>query len=154
MFDVGLNFNVGTKWQTKAMPIAKWKELEARLVEYGYSVTWQQGLKNLYDYMDWINSCKLLVTQDSLGLHIGLALKRKIIGLFGPTEPQEIYLGGFGQAIYSDQKCHLMPCYNPECVSGLNCMEHIDIGKILEVIRENVSAEKPETFGNLSISKT
>nr|MBC8414069.1 glycosyltransferase family 9 protein [bacterium] len=104
-YDIGFNFNVGKKWATKAMDIKKWRELEERLQKKGYSVSWQEGLKDLNEYMDWINSCKLFLTQDSLGLHIALALKKKIVGLFGPTDPQEVYFHNFGRAIYSKQEC-------------------------------------------------
>ncbi len=145
-YDIGFNFNVGTKWQTKAMPVEKWKELERGLLEAGYTISWQQGLKNLNDYMDWIHSCRLLVSQDSLGLHIGLAFKKKVIGLFGPTDSQEIYLHGFGQSIYPDQKCHLLPCYNPKCVTGLNCMEHMVIEEVIEAVRNNIAPRKTEVL--------
>lgn len=131
-YDIGFNFNVGKKWQTKAMPIAKWKELENRFLAKGYTVSWQEGLENLYHYIDWINSCKVLVSQDSLGLHIALALKKKIVGLFGATDPQEIYLSKFGKAIYSEQNCNIMPCYSPQCKTGLNCMESININSVLD----------------------
>jgi heptosyltransferase-2 len=58
----------------------------------GFSVDWQQGLNNLYDYIDWINSCKKLVTNDSLGLHIALALGKPVVALFGPTNAKEVYM--------------------------------------------------------------
>ncbi len=141
-YDIGFNFNVGMKWQTKAIQIEKWKELERRLLERGYSVSWQEGLKDLNDYIDWINSCRLLITQDSLGLHIALALKKKMIGLFGPTDAQEIYFHNFGKAIYSDQECHLMPCYNPTCLTGLNCMEYLNMDTIVEAVDSILGAKK------------
>ncbi|MCL5062027.1 MAG: glycosyltransferase family 9 protein [Nitrospirae bacterium] len=144
-YDIGLNFNVGTKWQTKAMSLEKWKYLEQKLLQHGYSITWQEGLKDLYEYMDWINSCKVIVTQDSLGLHLALALKKKVVGLFGPTDPQEVYLHGFGKAIYSSQQCHLMPCYNPRCITGLNCMESIDFRSIIDAVREHIPTSDTKT---------
>lgn len=141
-YDIGFNHNVGKKWQTKAMPMEKWKELERIFTEQGYSVSWQEGLQNLYDYMEWINSCRLFLTQDSLGIHIALALKKKVVGLFGPTDPQEIYLHSFGRAIYARQKCHLMPCYEPACTTGLNCIEYIEINEIVESVNEILGAKK------------
>lgn len=133
-YDIGFNCNVGEKWKTKAMSTQKWKELQRRLVEQGYSVSWQEGLKDLNEYMNWINSCRIFLTQDSLGIHIALAFKKKIIGLFGPTDPQEIYLHNFGRAVHTKQECHLMPCYQPNCLTGLNCMENIDIDEIIEIV--------------------
>ncbi len=141
-YDIGFNFNVGKKWQTKAIQIEKWKELENRLMELGYSISWQEGLKDLNGYIDWINSCRLLITQDSLGLHIALALKKKMIGLFGPTDAQEIYFHNFGTSIYSSQECHLMPCYNPTCLTGLNCMEYLNQDEIVETVVNIIGAKK------------
>ena len=141
-YDVGFNYSVGKKFHNKAMSIKKWKELERRLSEQGYSISWQEGLEDLNEYIEWINSCRLFITQDSLGIHIALALKKKIIGLFGPTDPQEIYLHGFGKSIYTKQECHLMPCYNPECLSGLNCIELLSMDEILEAVDEIMGDRK------------
>jgi heptosyltransferase-2 len=134
LFDIGLNFQVGAKWPTKAMPLDDWKKLEELLKEKGFTVSWQQGLGDLYEYIDWINSCKSVITQDSLGLHIALALKKKVIGLFGPTDPQEVYLYGCGQIVYPKQKCDSMPCYSPTCRSGLKCMESMDLNRIITAV--------------------
>jgi heptosyltransferase-2 len=133
-FDIGLNFHVGTKWKTKGMSVEKWKKIEALLLKEGYTVSWQEGLEDLNDYVDWINSCRFIISQDSLGLHIAIALKKKLLGLFGPTESTEIYMKGFGNVILGNQECHLMPCYNPSCLTGLNCMENIDIDEVVEAV--------------------
>jgi heptosyltransferase-2 len=91
IYDVGLNFEVGKKWPQKAMSIKKWKELAAKLELESLTCSWQEGLDSIHEYIDWINSCKIIVTQDSLGLHLALALEKKVIALFGPTSPDEIY---------------------------------------------------------------
>ena len=44
-----------------------------------------QHLDDLHGYMDWINTCRVLITNDSLGLYLGIALGKKVIALFGPT---------------------------------------------------------------------
>ncbi|GBD95693.1 MAG TPA: glycosyltransferase family 9 protein [Nitrospirae bacterium] len=141
-YDIGFNYNVGKKFQTKAMSIGKWKALESSLEEQGYNVSWQEGLKDLNDYIEWINSCRLLITQDSLGVHIALALKKRMIGLFGPTDAQEIYFHNFGKSIYSRQECHLMHCYSPTCLTGLNCMEYLNTDEILKAVDEMLGAKK------------
>jgi len=89
--DVGFNFKVGAKFPEKAWDDNNWKELETRLQKDGMSVSWQEGLSNLYEYIEWINSNRILVTNDSLGLHIALALNKKVVALFGPTSSKELY---------------------------------------------------------------
>ena len=90
IYDVGLNYQVGKKWPQKAMPIKKWKKLTKKLDKNNISYSWQEGLNSIYEYIDWINSCKTIVTQDSLGLHLALALNKKVIALFGPTSSNEV----------------------------------------------------------------
>ena len=131
-FDVGFNYHVGKKWPTKAMPKHKWEELEKNLKKENLTITWQEGLDSIYDYIDWINKVKVLVTSDSLGLHIALALKKKIVALFGATSYEEIYFYNRGKAITAKNniKCNIMPCYSSICKNDVFCMEHIDISEI------------------------
>jgi len=129
-YDVGLNMIIGQKWPTKAWPIENWNKLEEMLKKDGFKVSRQdrQGqevLNNLYCYMDWINSCKLIVSNDSLGLHLGLALKKKVLGLFGATPPQEIYFYGKGEAILPEKNFNCAPCFSPRCENNEFCMEFI-----------------------------
>jgi heptosyltransferase-2 len=91
IYDIGLNFEVGKKWPQKAMPIEKWELLAKKLEKKDFRVSWQEGLNSLYDYIDWINSCRVIITQDSLGLHLALALNKRVIALFGPTSSNEVY---------------------------------------------------------------
>ncbi|QKF83321.1 glycosyltransferase family 9 protein [Halarcobacter ebronensis] len=89
--EIGLNYKVGNKWPEKAMSEKKWKNLECKLLDLGYSISWQKGLNSLEEYFEWINSCEMIISQDSLGLHLALAMKKKLIGLFGPTPSSEIF---------------------------------------------------------------
>lgn len=143
IYDIGLNYKAGSKWPIKVMNIEKWKELERKLLDSGYTVLWQQGLDDLYEYMDWINSCKFIISHDSLGIHIALALKKKVVGLLGPTDPQELYLYNKGKIILPDQNCEHMPCYSPKCITGLDCMNHINTDKVIAAINE--MSDKPKS---------
>jgi len=131
-YDIGFNYEVGAKWPIKGMSLELWKVLEKRFLELGYTVSWQEGKANLYEYMDWINSCRLLISNDSLGMHLGFGLNKKVICLFGPTDLSEVYLYGDAVAITSLQVCPQMPCLSSKCSTGLECMKHIDISKIID----------------------
>lgn len=132
--DIGLNYEVGPKWPTKIMSMDKWKELEKKLLDLRYKVSWQEGLQDFCEYMDWMHSCKIIVSHDSLGIHLALAFKKKVVGLFGPTDPQEIYSYGHTKIVHSRQQCEYMPCYRPKCLSRLCCMKSIDIDEIVKAI--------------------
>lgn len=88
--DIGFNYKVGDKFPDKAWSSKSWKELEKLLKNENLTISWQEGLKNLYEYIEWINSNKILVTSDSLGLHIALALGKKVVAMFGPTSSKEV----------------------------------------------------------------
>lgn len=128
--DIGLNFEVGSKWPVKGMPMELWEQLEQRLNSQGYNVSWQEGRKNLYEYMDWINSCRLLITNDSLGLHLAFGFNKKVIGLFGPTDSSEVFFYTGGKLLRSPCQCPAMPCFDIKCRTGLFCMSHFDIDQI------------------------
>ncbi|OGU10235.1 MAG: glycosyl transferase [Geobacteraceae bacterium GWC2_58_44] len=136
LYDVGLNYEVGSKWPVKAMPMEKWQELERRLVSSGLKVNWQEGKTDLNAYMDWINSCRLLISSDSLGLHLAHALDKKSIGLFGPTNKDEVYPYPGSTLIVSPTACPLLPCQAIRCETGSNCMSQIDIEQIASAARQ------------------
>ena len=129
-FDIGFNIFVGEKWPTKAWNKEKWDVLEKMLKEKGLSVTRQDQqseeiLNNLHSYIDWINSAKIIVTADTLGLHLAFALKKKVLGLFGPISANEIHFYGQGKAILPEPAPHCLPCFSRTCERGRNCMEDI-----------------------------
>ncbi len=131
-YDVGFNHAVGTKWPTKAWPMDHWKSLE-KILSARYSLSWQQGHKNLMKYIDWINSCRLVVTSDSLGQAIGQALGKKVVTLYGPTN----YLRMQGipgvTVVPSTLKCPYMPCYMPVCGFDKFCMDYISPERVANV---------------------
>jgi len=131
-YDIGFNYEVGSKWPVKAMPIELWQEVERRFLKLNYSISWQTGKSDLYEYMDWINSCDLIISTDSLGLHLGLTLGKKVLGLFGPTDLSEVYMYGDSASIVSQLNCPQMPCLLSKCTSGLECMKHMDTSSIVD----------------------
>lgn len=135
-YDVALNTQIGQKWPTKAWPKENWDSLETLLINKGIKVTRQdkqdkQVLNSLEEYMDWINSAKTIVTNDSLGLHLGLVMHKKVLGLFGPTPNAEVYFYNRGEAILPNSNCSYLPCFKGQCETGQNCMQTINVETVL-----------------------
>lgn len=86
-YDIGFNHKIGAKFPTKAWN--GWEHLEKEL--WRKSVSWQQGEGDLEEYFEWIASCGTIVTNDSLGLHVALAMNKKVVALFGPTLASEVH---------------------------------------------------------------
>jgi heptosyltransferase-2 len=147
--DLGFNVRVGSKFPKKALPLDRWKDLEREFRAAGYSVSWQEGHDDLLEYMEWLHSCRLILTQDSLGLHIALALKKKVVALFGPTDPREVCTYGNAILLRSATNCPFAPCYAAsKCRSGAECMANMDLGGIVEAV-ETLIGEDAEASGRV-----
>lgn len=101
-WDIGLNLRVGGKWPGKAAPMAEWARLHEFLART-HSLDWQQGHQDIERYLEWIASCRLLITHDSLGLHLALALRIPVVALFGASAAEEVPLSGAGERIFLRQ---------------------------------------------------
>jgi len=131
--DIGFNTHVGTLCPLKAWPEDCWDELNSR-ISGKHSVSRQQCLRDLDGYMDWINTCRLLVTNDSLGLHLGLALGKQVLALFGPTSSSDLSAWDNLHIISSPTPCECRPCYATSCVQGETCMRGITPDVVLEAV--------------------
>ena len=70
-----------------------------------------------------VGECHLVITGDTLAMHISLALNRRTIVLFGPTSAAEIEMYGLGEKVVPRMEC--LSCYKPKCDFVPNCMELI-----------------------------
>lgn len=134
-FDLGFNIHVGTLLPLKAWPEKNWHEL-AELAGGDYSVTFQESLDNLYGYIDWINSCRLLITSDTLGLYLGIALGKKVLCLVGPTSGKEQSPHPNLRIIYPDIDRECLPCFQKQCEHNDPCMGYISAAQVLAAIKE------------------
>ena len=132
-YAVGINYLVGKKFPNKAWP--HWERLAGMLD----SVSVQKEFSRLEEYVDWINSCRIIVTGDTLGMHIALALKKKVVIFMGSTSWNEIETYGRGVILKPSLDC--MPCYKKvRCRQTVYCMDLITPEMVLGEI-EKASAE-------------
>ena len=138
---VGLNHKVGAKWPTKEWPATAWQELASQLSASGASVSWQRGFDDLEEYIAWIDSCATLITTDSLGLHIALALEKPVVVIYGPTHAHEAYLYDRGVRVAAeDFSCH--PCLSATCDAPVHCLSALETQCVFEAWR---ALETPST---------
>lgn len=74
------------------------------------------------------------MTNDSLGLHIALALKKKVVALFGPTSGRDTHMFGCGVKIFSPRRLKCMPCYSISCKRRRKCMDYITPEAVAEKV--------------------
>lgn len=139
--DIGLNWHVHPDWESKQWPKSHWKELE-RILSKTCSVSWQKGLDNFEQYMSWISSCRLIVTCDTLGLHLGSALRKKVVALVGPTESREFPYNRVSFLRPGSREC--MPCNMPKCAAQKNCLNRISAAKVATVIKKRLTQDLRE----------
>ena len=135
IYDIGLNHHVGPKWPTKAWPRENWGLLYEQLSQH-YAVCWQQSLNSIRHYIDWVASCRMLITCDSLGLHLALGLNRKLVALFGPTAAEPVYLYGNGVKLTPACDRNCVPCYRSRCAFDHSCMEDITVEMVAETAKQ------------------
>lgn len=151
---IGLNVGIGTKWPSKGWPLKNWEELikllarndnnllllggpeEVNVVKYltkKYKFLIDTGCDNsLLEFAAIVDLCDLVVTADSLALHMATALDKKIIALFGPTSISEIELYGKGIKLRATSECKCF--YRKYCMEEVSCMEKIHVTKVMEAI--------------------
>ncbi len=154
---IGLNTGAGAKFATKQWPLESCVRL-ARLLtrrlgasvfllggprerEFNRAVArrvrsrvYDTGADNtLPEFAGFLDRMDAVVSSDSLGMHLAIALKKKVVALFGPTCPQEIDLYGRGVKLFAGVDC--APCYRPAC-PDVRCLKAITPEGVFEELRK------------------
>lgn len=155
---IGLNTGVGRAFPTKAWPADSYARLAASLKKEKIGQPVLLGGPDervlvkkiaqqvpgtivipadldIRQFAALISLMEVLVSADSLAMHLGIALKKKVIALFGPTCEQEIDLYGRGEKLTAGTECS--PCYRPSC-PDLKCMAGISPGDVRAAVKRNI----------------
>jgi len=80
-----------------------------------------------------VEQCDVLVTGDTMALHVACARRVPVVALFGPTSMAEIELYGRGEKIApTDLDC--LGCYLPTCDVSPHCQERIAPETVFETV--------------------
>ena len=158
---VGINTGGGSRWPLKRWTVAGFVDLAKRLcsrteaqllmlggpaeVEINREIMAQPGVDAVDSgclnpprrFAALIDLCDVVITGDTLALHIGLALNKRMVVLFGPTSMAEIDLYGLGTKIASELDC--LCCYRQVCDQSPDCMESISVETVYEAVVEQIS---------------
>jgi ADP-heptose:LPS heptosyltransferase len=78
----------------------------------------------------YINLADVVISGDSFGMHAAIGLKKHVIVWFGVSCSQEIDLFGRGlKLVPTGLECS--PCWKKSCPFGLECIDAIDLEKII-----------------------
>jgi ADP-heptose:LPS heptosyltransferase len=76
----------------------------------------------------------MLVTGDSLGLFLGLAMGKRVLALFGPTSPGQHGPHERLRTLTPEIKRDCLPCFKAGCVYPDPCMGHIAPRQVMDAI--------------------
>lgn len=97
-----------------------------------------EGLRKGACYMDIADA---VITGDTFGLHLAIALKKFVIVWFGLSCASEIELYGRGEKL-SPENLECSPCWKKDCPHNLECISQIDLEKIVEVTLDHFKIKK------------
>lgn len=153
---VGCNTGAGSRWPLKAWRPEGFLALGRLLVQRGCSILLlggpleeernrrlaAEGGAHFHDagsrnpvraFAARLGLCNLLVTGDTLALHIGVALGVPMIATFGPTSAAEIDLFGAGEKLLPpDPGC--LCCYDGACDRSPTCQDLISVEQVLAAV--------------------
>jgi ADP-heptose:LPS heptosyltransferase len=87
-----------------------------------------------------VSHCQVVVTGDTLAMHLSLALGRRTVVLFGPTSAPEIDLYGLGEKVVPDMTC--LACYKTSCDFVPNCMDLISTDMVERAVTRQLAVAR------------
>jgi heptosyltransferase-2 len=93
----------------------------------------------LRQFASIVSLCDVVVTGDTLAMHIATALRRQVVALFGPTSSAEIDLFGRGEKLTSEEMPCLV-CYLSKCDLDPNCMNTIPVERVESAVNRCLAA--------------
>ena len=87
-----------------------------------------------------VGLCGVVVTGDTMALHVAAGLGKRVVALFGPTSAAEIDLYGRGTKIVTALDCAC--CYRRGCDVKPHCMDVIEVSEVFAAVIENLEQER------------
>jgi heptosyltransferase-2 len=160
---IGLNTGAGGRWRWKKWTDEGQVELirairsthpDARILLYGGPEERERnralvrlapetlvdtGTENsLRQFGALVDLCDVMVTGDTMALHLASALGKRIVALFGPTSAPEIELYGRGAKILPENMSCL-GCYLSDCDVRPACMQRISPDTVLAALEAEIA---------------
>lgn len=92
--------------------------------------------RGLRDGLVSVAACDVVVTGDSLGMHMAIALEKWVVAWFGPTCAQEIDLYGRGEKVKTQAQCS--PCWKRHCAQETMCYDLVPMDEVVNAVKRGV----------------
>ncbi|MBU0630292.1 MAG: glycosyltransferase family 9 protein [Candidatus Margulisbacteria bacterium] len=156
---VGINTGAGKRWPLKSWGVGRTIDLVMRLRKELGVVSLilggeqeqernaliaketdmpSAGSHSLRGFAAVIDQTKALVSSDSLAMHFGVALKKRLVIFFGPTSAAEIELYGLGEKLLAPIDCAV--CYKKKCEKKPNCMDLVSVDEMFQAMKRQLAS--------------
>lgn len=146
---IGLNTGCGARWVSRLWSDENWITLIKQLQNDGFTplllggeqehdknnyLAEQTGAKyfgyfSLNKFVSLVNECDLVVTAVTMGMHITIALKKKIVLMNNIFNANEFELYGRGIIVEPDKECKCF--FSPKCKNDeYFCLDHLSSDKV------------------------
>lgn len=108
------------------------KDFDSRVINFA-------GKTTIRELMALIQSCAVMLTNDSGPMHIAAALKVPLVALFGSTSDVKTGPYGGGTVIHKHVECS--PCYKRVCPIDFKCMKRIEVDEVYQAILRQIHSK-------------
>lgn len=160
----GINVGAGGRWQNKAWKRDHLLRLIQQLDERYHSPILLLGGKEEQERIQWfldnsgiplftsgtdntlrqfmaiMSLCDLVVTGDTMALHIALALGSEVVALFGPTSSAEIEMYEHGLKLSAPMDC--LCCYQERCDKRPDCMDLLTPERVASAVENLIGSQE------------
>jgi heptosyltransferase-2 len=113
------------------------RELMPQLAKKSKGAALSTGTENtLRQFASLVNLSDILVTGDTLALHVGVALNKRLVAYFGPTSDAEIDLYGKGEKVLPSSPCQCY--YQNECTVKVSCMDNVSEQSMMAAVERQL----------------
>ncbi|MDG0817531.1 glycosyltransferase family 9 protein [Bdellovibrio svalbardensis] len=105
------------------------------LIATGLPVISSETRSGLRDGLVSVAACDIVITGDSLGMHMAISQQKQVIAWFGPTCAHEIDIYERGAKILTKSPC--APCWKRACEKDIMCYDQVSLMEILDAVKSS-----------------
>lgn len=113
--------------------------LRNQRIAHGLNVVQSPTEAGLRDGIVSVEACDIVVSGDSLGMHIAIALGKWTVAWFGPTCAHEIDLYDRGVQVLTEASCS--PCWKRSCDRNPMCFDLVSVDALVEGVQAGEESE-------------
>lgn len=108
--------------------------------------------KGIRDGLTSVEACDMVISGDSFGMHMAIALQKWTVAWFGPTCAHEIDLYDRGVKVLAKVAC--APCWKRNCDKKNMCYDQVEIDQIINAVQTGLQWLRKPSISKQPLSAT